>query len=392
MKKLLIALVASCACALYAHDHDHDHDHDHEAHAHHHHEDDHDHDHEHGHDHAHGEERGVEVSDAAAALIGLTTAPAQQRILEANLALPARVVQNPKALRTLSAQMGGFVTYTAAAPQVVAADARLFEFVSPEAAAKYGELQALEARAAALTTAGAKNAQLRTDLSVARVTYGALTNGLVVVSAEEGRFAQVVPCAGRIVGFEVASGSYVERGAPLARLRAEMTPCARACVPVAEASDLRDGLAASVVGEPGTILVDRTRSDGLVDVWFVANESSRVLTDARIGENVSLEIKTSASGESVVAVPSSSVFRDGITPMVLVRDEHDADRFVVHPVTPGRTVNGWTEVEGLEPGAEVVVQGLYELRQALPSSGEKKRAAGHFHADGKFHAGGHDEE
>lgn len=390
MKKTILALLTACATVAYAeHDHEHDHECEHEhEHAHEQHEH---HEHEHReqeHDHEH--ERGVEVSDAAARLLGLTTVAAERRVLEANVSVPARVVENPKALQTLSARLRGFVTYTAAAPQTVADGARLFEFVSPEAAAKYGELRALSARLSALASAGAKNAQLATELTIARIAYDALTNGLVVVSAEEGRFAQTVPCAGRVVGFDVASGSFVEQGAALARLRAETMPSVLARVPVGDATELADGLAASVAGETGSLILDRTRNDGLVDVWFVYAPEAK--PSVRLGESVSLEIRTAATGEAVTAVPSAAIFRDGLQPTVMVRDDEDEDRFVTQAVTPGASANGWTEVKELAVGTEVVVQGLYELRQALPQAGAAKRVAGHFHADGKFHAGGHDDE
>ena len=81
------------------------------------------------------------------------------------------------------------------------------------------------------------------------------------------------------------------------------------------------------------------------------------------------------------------VFRDGVTPSVFVRDEHDADRFVVKPVVTGRSAAGWTAVAGLDEHDEVVARGVYELRHALPAVGGEKKAAGHFHADGTFHAG-----
>ena len=138
------------------------------------------------------------------------------------------------------------------------------------------------------------------------------------------------------------------------------------------------------------MLLDRTKNDGLVDVWFAFAADAK--PKVRIGESVQLEMRKETNGEPVLAIPTAAIFRDGIAPTVLVRDEHDEDRFVTQPIAPGRTANGWTEVSGLEADAEVVVKGLYELRQALPSRGQKKRAAGHFHADGKFHAGGHDEE
>lgn len=343
--------------------------------------------------HEHAEERGVEVSAAAAKLIGLKTAKVEMRVLAARLSVPARVVQNPLASRVISAASGGFVSYTGSAPTRIEAHARFFEFASPEAAAKFGELQALEARAAAVAAAGAKNAQLKTDLAIARVTYQALTNGLVTLSAEDGRFAQVVPFSGYITGFDVAPGAFVERGAALARVTVDMPPCILARVPVGEACELSDGNRAAVSGEKGTLTLDRTRNDGLVDVWFSFDAQAKPANHlVHLGESVILEIHKTHAGTAVPAIPTAAVFRDGLEPTVLVRDEHDADRFVTRMITPGDTANGWVEVKGLKPGDEVVVQGLYELRQALPGRGGEKRAAGHFHADGKFHVGGHDGE
>ena len=42
---------------------------------------------------------------------------------------------------------------------------------------------------------------------------------------------------------------------------------------------------------------------------------------------------------------------------------------------------------GLDADDEVVSQGVNGVRHALPAVGGEKKAAGHFHADGTFHAG-----
>ena len=102
--------------------------------------------------------------------------------------------------------------------------------------------------------------------------------------------------------------------------------------------------------------------------------------------------ETDPAETPVACVPSTAVFRDGVTPSVFVRDEHDEDLFVVKPIVPGRSAAGWTAVTGLDADDEVVSQGVYELRHALPAAGGEKKAAGHFHADGTFHADGEDEE
>ena len=135
------------------------------------------------------------------------------------------------------------------------------------------------------------------------------------------------------------------------------------------------------------MLVDRTRTDGLVGVWIACDENCDAHVKLVLGESVYVTVETDPAGKPVACVPSSAVFRDGVTPSVFVRDEHDADRFVVKPVVPGRSAAGWTAVAGLDEHDEVVARGVYELRHALPAVGGEKKAAGHFHADGTFHAG-----
>ena len=58
-------------------------------------------------------------------------------------------------------------------------------------------------------------------------------------------------------------------------------------------------------------------------------------------------------------------------------------------VHAGASRRGMTPVSGLVPGQRIVVKGGAELRYLLPADGQKKKSAGHFHADGKFHEGEH---
>jgi hypothetical protein len=72
-----------------------------------------------------------------------------------------------------------------------------------------------------------------------------------------------------------------------------------------------------------------------------------------------------------------------------VRDINDHELFIAVPVVPLKSSGGWTSIASKEilPKAEIVSDGVYELRLALPD-GEKK-TSGHFHADGTFHDGEH---
>ena len=109
---------------------------------------------------------------------------------------------------------------------------------------------------------------------------------------------------------------------------------------------------------------------------------------ARPGERASADCVLDASAPESFAVPTAAIVRNGLDPVVFVRDEHDADTFLAVPVVPGASGSGWTAITGLDdPDAEVVTDGVYELKLALAAQSGNKKAAGHFHADGTFHEG-----
>lgn len=339
-------------------------------------------------DHAHaGEGRGVEVSDAAAEAIGLTVARPASRRLAATHGFYGRVVADPLAAREVALPLAGFVQCLVRPHDDVSAGAPLLRLVSPDAAAQAAEIQTLAARLDAVTRAGAKNAALAAELAARRAAYAAATQGLTVVDATRGTFELAAPETGRVTELLCVTGGFVERGAAVLRLTARRPPVVLALVPVADARPWADGLAAEVGAARGTIRLDRTRTDGLVGVWVAG------LADAplALGETVRVTLEASTEAAAVLCVPSAAVFRDGLEPAVFVRDAHDADRFVVKPVGLGASAGGWTAVTGLSDADEVVVQGVYELKQALPALGGEKKVAGHFHADGAFHAGDDEE-
>ena len=137
--------------------------------------------------------------------------------------------------------------------------------------------------------------------------------------------------------------------------------------------------------EEGALRIDRTRTDGLVGVWFDADEANteRFLP----GDTVKIEMSVGMDEVPVPAIPKACVFRDGLETAVFVRDEDDDDRYVLRHVRIGKSANGWTQVKDLPVGMEVVSTGAYELKTALATGEGASRIAGHFHADGKFHAG-----
>ena len=388
MKSLsfLFAALFAANC-MFAHEHDkhtHEHEHKHE------HEQKHEHK-EHEHCHGHDHERGVELSDAAAKLIGLKTARVELRRLASSIGFYGRVMSDPRALRRKSLPLAGFVAWHIGAPCEIRPGDEILRLVSPDAATMYGELATLEARFDAVKKSGAKNASLAAELAAKRIAYAAITNALVTVDARRGEFSLRATVRGRVDEQLVASGVFAERGTDILKMTEAKPPVVFALVPFSDARGLTDGAKARIGKRMGTMRVDRTRTDGLVGVWIAYDSDEHATTNAMLGESLYVTVETDETETPVACVPSAAVFRDGVTPSVFVRDEHDADLFVVKPIIPGRSVGGWVAVTGLDADDEVVSQGVYELRHALPAIGEKK-AAGHFHADGTFHAGGEDDE
>ena len=365
-----LSVAVFAACCAFAHEHaKHDREH-----------------------HAHEHERGVELGDAAAELIGLKTARVEMRRLASSVGFYGRVMSDPRALRRMSLPLAGFVAWRIGAPCEIHPGDEILRLVSPDAATVYGELTTLESRFDAVQKSGAKNASLAAELAAKRIAYAAMTNALATVDAGRGVFSLRATARGRVNEPLVASGVFAERGTDILKMTETKPPVVFALVPFSDARGLADGTKARVGRRTGTLRVDRTRTDGLVGAWISYDLDGQEALDVTPGESVYVAVETDESETPVACVPTSSVFRDGVTPSVFVRDEHDADRFVVKPVAPGRSAAGWTSVTGLAPGDEVVSQGVYELRNALPAVGGEKRSAGHFHADGTFHVGGEDDE
>ena len=366
---------------VYAHEHGkHEHEHEHK----------HEHEHENNHEHAH--ERGVEISEAAAELIGLKTTKVVMRRITSSVGFYGRAMSDPRALRRKSLPLAGFVAWRIGAPCEIRPGDEILRLVSPDAATAYGELATLEARLDAVKKSGAKNASLAAELAAKRIAYAAMTNALVTVDAGRGEFSLRATVRGRVNEQLVASGVFAERGTDILKMTETKPPVVFALVPFSDARGLADGAKARVGAHSGTMRVDRTRTDGLVGVWVACDGDCTANAKLVLGESVYVTAETDPAETPVACVPSTAVFRDGVTPSVFVRDEHDEDLFVVKPVVPGRSAAGWTAVAGLADDDEVVSQGVYELRHALPAVSGAKKAAGHFHADGTFHADGEDHE
>ena len=210
----------------------------------------------------------MEISDAAAELIGLKTAKVEMRRIESVVGFYGRVMSDPRALRRKSLPLAGFVAWRIGAPCEIRPGDEILRLVSPDAATAYGELATLEARLDAVNKSGAKNASLAAELAAKRIAYAAMTNALVAVDAERGEFSLRATARGRVNEQLVASGVFAERGTDILNMTEAKPPVVFALVPFSDARGLADGAKARVGERTGTMRVDRTRTDGLVGVWI----------------------------------------------------------------------------------------------------------------------------
>lgn len=108
---------------------------------------------------------------------------------------------------------------------------------------------------------------------------------------------------------------------------------------------------------------------------------------ARPGLLASLEITTAGAAGEELAIPVAATIRDGLDTVFFRRDRNQPDRVLRVVADLGASDGRWVAVQsGLKEGDEVVLDGVY---QVLLAQQRDTPAAGHVHADGTWHAGGH---
>lgn len=106
----------------------------------------------------------------------------------------------------------------------------------------------------------------------------------------------------------------------------------------------------------------------------------------RPGVSAFLEVASDSTGGIVLAIPRSSVVKDGITHVFFKRDPADPNKAIRVEADLGVDDGRWVEVKSeVGPSDEVVLDGVYELKLATSQSGTAQKG-GHFHADGSYHA------
>ena len=378
-----------------AHEHKHEYEHEHgatcsgdhaqEVEAH---ERKHEHEHEHGatcsgdHTHEMPALRAVVVPESAQRIIGLKTVAATPRQLHAMRRLIGRYEPLPEARQTIASPITGRLTLLVRSLDRVAKGDALCTIASPELTARAAEIALLQKRLTIYRDLQTPNAALETELAVKQAEYKAL---LLDAEEKEGAVVLRASCAGQVDAFDVESGAWVEAGAPVLRLIQPQALRFKALIPATEAQTLQDRLHVHVEEAHGELRLGIGSENGLTPVYIYFETAPK---SARVGAKADVICTMESHETPRLSVPSSAIITVNLQPSVFMRDPHDATRFICVPVTPGLSAAGWTAVEGLpSPTTEVVTDGAYELKLALPGNAQKP--AGHFHADGVYHEGEH---
>ncbi len=268
------------------------------------------------------------------------------------------------------------------------------------------EIDALTARIARLSSAGTRNSdleeqrtfkraeerQLERDLDTARSRLRMLTLGAELHDVDGlPRLLVKAEKAGTVRNVGVPQGSWGEQGAAVITMS---DPTEMEIIATLYASDLPSFTSVRAlipIGRENLAVEGKWRLAEQVDpqkqtrtLYFTPKQLPE---GARPGQLCRLDLyDDNAACGNTVSIPDSAIVRVGMDDMVFV--ELEAGRYAGIKVHAGESRRGMTPVSGLTPGQRIVVKGGYELKYILPGDGQKK-AAGHFHADGKFHEGEH---
>lgn len=376
-----------------------------------------------GHDHKAEAAVAIPAPENVRRNLGIRFVQAERRQVQQTLRTAGRFEWRPEAKRSYGLSLPGFVTPKVVPMETVAAGQVLFTFRSPElprldqaVTTAQADLAAAEAAAGlmrkrleSLKQAGSRNATLEFDLGLKEQEILRLQTAVAtatqlraagiagtVLDPATGELQVSAAAPGRVERLAVIPGAWGEAGTEVVTVVNPAGLRFAAVVSLADAASVADGQPGRIVPTQGSGISLEDEATGKIAVGLEADPASRLLSVflvparlpgwARPGIPAFLEIQT-GSGGGTIAVPRSAIVRDGDTSVVFVRNPKNPDEILRSVVETGADDGRWVAVSGIDEGAEVVVEGAYELKLATAAQPKK---AGHFHADGVFHEGKHE--
>jgi hypothetical protein len=314
--------------------------------------------------------------------MGLKTVHAEKRRITSILSLAGRYELVPDARKVVSSPVAGRLTLLVKTLDNIQKGQPLFTVTSPELVARSREITLLEKRLKVYRDIKTPNAALENELAVKRAERKAMLAGS---DERDGVVTVRATTDGMIESLIAQDGSWLETGASAIQTVCMQHLRFKALVTASDVMNLKNGMSAKVESHIGRIRIGIGDDSGLVPVYVLFDND----VNAFAGIRSYAECVTDKTEAEHIAIPSNCIVSIGLQPTVFVRDVHDQERFIATAVIPKSTGSGWTAVDGLPfHDCEVVSDGAYELKLALPTSNESK-PAGHFHADGTFHEGEH---
>ena len=328
-----------------------------------------------------GGHKRVTIKEATQKVMGLKTVKPQKRRICASMELQGRFELEPTARQVFAAPVAGRIELFVKPLANVKKGDILFTISSPNLVARAREIDILEKRLSVYTEMKTRNAALENELSLKRAEREALISG----AEEKGGIVTVRSDKDGVVEALMAkTGDWLEIGSVALEMVNMKALRFKALVEPSEANRLIGVTDANVDSLTGELRLGVPGENALVPVYVVFKENINSVAGMRAVASV----VTNEEEDEKLAIPSKCIVRSGIEPIIFVQDNHDKESFIALPVTPGKSSGTWTAIEeNLGCDVNVVSDGAYELKLAIP--GEEKKKSGHFHADGVFHEGEH---
>jgi len=277
------------------------------------------------------------------------------------------------------------------------------EYERRELAASLPRLEAEADRERAALDAAREKARilLETAASYAGVPVEALTCSAEhpVHDAAEERWRSLdridvrARSAGVVETVDVTNGAWMRPGERVLSVIDPHSLRFRAHAPQGDLRRFHTGQDVRVVPTQGGTVDLEQAVPGRLVVGFFAHPDQRSLPLYTVPEEIPdwalpgvtayLEVFLDGGADPELAIPLSSVMRDGLVDVFFRRDPKNPDQVIRAEADLGVDDGRWVVVKsGVREGDEVVLEGAYEL--GLASSGSAPRG-GHFHADGEFH-------
>lgn len=199
---------------------------------------------------------------------------------------------------------------------------------------------------------------------------------------------------GRVHSLDVSQGAWLEEGALAMTTVAPGQIQFHAEAPQSDIALYKDGQPARIVPPQGSSLDIQDAITGTLQLGLVAHQDERTVSLfvqpdtvapwTRAGVSAFLEVTVSGEGREYWAVPQSAIIQDGLEHVFYRRDPDDPDRVLRVVADLGEDDGRWVALRsGVKAGDEVVLDGAYALM--LTGAGQQAPEGYHYHADGSLH-------